>query len=340
MVFNLNPLEQLETDLRAYYAGQPTTGSDPHVENLTQLNSGWASDVYAFTLRYDEAGETVRQNLILKAYANNVDGKDRALKERHALFKLRADHYPVPGVAAVEIDDVHIGRPFIIMEQVNGRLMWEAFQAADDTQRKELIRLFVGLLVDLHALGAGILTPNIKIGGEFTLINREIYTLRGLVTTYGRDEFLPLVEWLYERRKGAPCHTPVVTHRDYHPWNVMLTDQGRPFVIDWGWQISDPRFDLAWTLTLMARSGYPEFRDQMLAEYERVTGGSVDELDYFEVLANTRWLLDVTNSLLFGINLREGSQVEFRAVIADWVRHAAAAITAKTGITLPVEQWL
>lgn len=333
-------LEQLKTDLRDYYIEQPIAGSDPHIENLTQLNAGWASDVYSFTLSYQEEGHTIHQNLILKAYSNTVDGKDRALKERHALFNLRADRYPVPGVAAVEIDEAYIGRPFVIMERVNGRLLWDALQDSDEGQRQELIRLFVGLLVDLHALGAKVLTPNIKVSGEFTLINREIYTLRSLVTLHNRQELMPIVDWLYERRKEAPCDTPVVTHRDYHPWNVLLTDQGRPFVIDWGWQISDPRFDLAWTLTLMERSGFKSFRDEVLTEYERVTGGQVGELHYFEVLAHTRWLLEVTNSLIYGTNLREGTQAEFRAVVADWVRYAASVIEQRTGIALPVESWL
>jgi aminoglycoside phosphotransferase (APT) family kinase protein len=333
-------LEQLRTDLRDYYIEQPIAGSNPMIEDLTQLNSGWASDVYSFTLRYEEDGQMVNQNLILKAYANTPEGKDRALKERHALFNLRADRYPVPGVAAVEIDDIYIGRPFVIMEQVNGKLLWDAFQEADEAGRHDLIRLFVGLLVDLHALGSKVLTPNVKVGGEFTLINREIYTLRSLVTHHQRDELMPVVDWLYERRKAAPCAEPVVTHRDYHPWNVLLTDQGRPFVIDWGWQISDPRFDVAWTLTLMERSGFQTFRDEVLAEYERVTGGKVEELAYFEVLAHLRWLLEVTNSLIDGTSLREGSQAEFRAVVADWVRYAASAIEKKTGIMLPVESWL
>lgn len=334
-----NTLEQLRTDLRDYYISQPIAGQDPHIENLMQLNAGWASDVYSFTLRYEEEGRMIDQKLVLKAYANTPEGKDRALKERHALFKLRADRYPVPGVAAVEIDEDFIGRPFIIMEQVNGKLLWDAYQEADEAGRKELTRLFVGLLVDLHALGAKVLTPNIKTS-EFTLINREIYTLRSLITAYNRDELMPVVDWLYERRKEAPCDTPVVTHRDYHPWNVLLSDQGRPFVIDWGWQISDPRFDLAWTLTLMERSGFKDFRNDVLTEYERVTGGKVEELEYFEVLANLRWLLEVTNSLVYGMNLRDGSQTEFRAVVADWVRYAVNAIEQRTGIALPVENWL
>lgn len=337
-------LEQLETQLRDYFAEQPTTGENLRIDNLTRLNAGWASDVYAFTLRYDEAGRTIGQNLVLKAYSDTIDGKDRALKERHALFNLRADHYPVPGVSAVEVDPQYIGRPFVVMEQVDGHLLWDAFQQADaqsdEARRTELLQLFVQLLIDLHRVPAEKLVRNMKVTHEYTLITREIYILRGLVQQYERHEFTPLIEWLHERRKEAPCTHPVVTHRDYHPWNVLLTENGRPFVIDWGWQVSDARYDVAWMLTLMERSGYPQFRDEALAAYEAAVGGPVEQLAYFEVLAHTRWLMEVTNSILYGVNLRDGSLAEFRALVADQVRYAVDVIEARTGVMLPVAQWL
>jgi aminoglycoside phosphotransferase (APT) family kinase protein len=332
-------LKALESRLLDYYLVQPETGENARIDDLTQVNNGWASDVYTFTLRYEENGQSVGQNFVLKTYADTPDGKDRALKERHALFNLRADRYPVPGVAAVEIDPVYLGTPFVVMEKVDGELLWDALQTADEHKRAELIRLFVGLLVELHELGVEKLVPNAKVS-EHTLVNREVYTLRSLATHYERSEMLPVIDWLYERRKDVPTDRPVITHRDYHPWNVLLTEQGRPFVIDWGWQISDPRYDLAWTLTLLERSGYSDFRNEVLVQYEAMTGKPVEHLDYFEVLATTRWLMEVTNSLMFGINLREGSQDEFRALVADYIRHAVELIEAKTSIALPLQQWL
>jgi aminoglycoside phosphotransferase (APT) family kinase protein len=332
-------LKTLENRLLDYYLVQPETGENARIDDLRQLNNGWASDVYTFTLRYDENGESVGQNLVLKTFADNDDGKDRALKERHALFNLRADRYPVPGVSAVEIDPAHLGMPFVVMEKIEGEVLWDALQTADEHKRAELLRLFVGLLVELHEMGIEKLVPNAKVS-EHTLVNREVYTLRSLANHFERPEMVPVIDWLYERRKDAPTDRPVITHRDYHPWNVLLTEQGRPFVIDWGWQISDARYDLAWTLTLLERSGYGDFRNEVLATYEAMTGKPVECLDYFEVLASTRWLMEVTNSLLFGVNLRQGSQEEFRALVANYIRYAAQLIEDKTGIALPVDQWL
>src|SRR5690606_35333595 len=131
-IMTVTSLKTLETRLLDYYHTQPETGEKARIDNLTQLNNGWASNVYAFTLRYDENGESVGQNLVLKTYTDTPDGMHRALKERHALFTLRADRYPVPGVAAVEIAPVHLGTLFIVMEQVDGQLLWDAIQNGDE----------------------------------------------------------------------------------------------------------------------------------------------------------------------------------------------------------------
>ena len=331
-------LEELRNDLVEYYNAHPATGNNPIIENMKPLNTGWASDVYAFTLKYDEAGEVVRQHLILKAYTNTVDGKDRALKERHALFNLRAARFPVPGVADVEIEPDHIGRPFIIMEQIDGELMADALNRADERERHELVRLFVGLMTDLHEMGAKVLVPSMKPVGDYTLVNREIYILRDIISRNGYAEFAPVVDWLYERRKTVSGQSAVITHRDFHPWNILLTENRLPYVIDWGWQVSDPRFDLAWTLTLLQRSGFGDLRDAVLAEYERVTGGPVEHLDYFEVLVSVRWLVNTAHAIRSGDALHSESSAAFQMAMVEPARAALDLIAAGTGLELPSAQ--
>lgn len=330
---------QLNAQLLAYYTQQPATGQQPEILDLQALTNGWASSVYSFTLRYRDADEVVSQRLVLKMYNDNMDGIDRALKERHALYHLRAARYPVPGVVLVETDPAYLGRPFIVMERIEGRLLADRLAAADERERRELVQLFVGLMTSLHKLGPLVLVPRMQPVSSFALVNREVHTLRGLANQYDRPELLPLVEWLYERRKAAPTAQPVITHRDFHPWNVLVTDSGIPYVIDWGWQVSDARYDLAWTLTLLARSGEETLRDLVLAEYERVTGGAVEALAYFETLATTRWLFDISHSLRTGDALRDGAGAAFRMAMVEPARQAVDLLTTRTALVLPSAEW-
>ncbi len=107
-------------------------------------------------------------------------------------------------------------------------------------------------------------------------------------------------------------------------------------VLDWEWEIADLRFDLAWMLTLMQRSGFADFSAAALAEYQRQTGQPVEQLDYFEVLTTTRWLMNVTRSLQSGANLRAGAADEFRNFLPQPIQRARTLIAAITGIALSV----
>src|SRR5690606_36970932 len=202
---NMNVQERiLQNQLEAYIAEQPETGGNSRIESLERIGGRGAKGVYAVTLAHDEAGETVTQKLVLKTYANSPEGVDRALKERHALYHLRTARYPVPAVLAVETSPEALGGPFVIMQQVEGETLGAALESADARKRQGLIAQFVGLLVDLHARGPeALIRREMSPVSAHALINREIHTMRGLAQNREQQEYLPVIDWLYERRKSV-----------------------------------------------------------------------------------------------------------------------------------------
>jgi aminoglycoside phosphotransferase (APT) family kinase protein len=322
----------LRENLLEYLLYQPTTGSNPDVVDFELLKRGPTSEVYGFTLTYDEDGQRTRQRLVLKVYENTVSGKDRALKERHALYHLRAARYSVPGVAAMEVDDTALGRPFILMEHIDGAPMADVLLLVDERGRVELAQQFVGLMTALHDLGHQVLVPRMGALSEFALINREIHTMRGLAAEYGLGFITPVLDWLYAQRVSAP--QPVVTHRDFHPSNILLNAAGVPYVIDWGWQVSDPRYDLASTLAQLERDGAADFAAAVLAEYQRVTGGEVPHLNYFRVLVEVRWLIDALVTLKTAFDSPD-EQAAYLDALIEPLRLTRGFITVQTGLTLP-----
>lgn len=113
--------------------------------------------------------------------------------------------------------------------------------------------------------------------------------------------FLPVLEWLEARRDQVPCLRPSPIHWDFHPGNVLLRDDGSMVVIDWtGPDVSDSRFDLAWTLLLVSTHEDTKWRDLVLQEYERLVGTKVEQIEYFDVAACARRLLSVVISLSEG----------------------------------------
>jgi aminoglycoside phosphotransferase (APT) family kinase protein len=303
------------------------------ISDLKLISSNPESSVYGFTMQYQENGVAKNDALILKTFSDDVLGKDRTLKERHALKQLNYRGYPVPRPVASEIDAGHIGIPFIIMEQISGELLGDVLGRSAESEQQPLLTSFVQLLVDLHTMNLKALVENLLVQDEYTLIKRELYNLRSLVAPY--SALAPVLAWLNELRDQVPCSRPSINHRDYHPWNVLLTAEGKLAVIDWGWQIGDRRADLAWLLAKLEREGMSSMTGYILAEYERLDGERVENLDYFKVLANLRWLVGVAKDLQINRALQNGAGEQTRAALEPRLRSALEMIQSPTGLLLP-----
>jgi aminoglycoside phosphotransferase (APT) family kinase protein len=140
---------------------------------------------------------------------------------------------------------------------------------------------------------------------------------------------------LDERRDGVACLQPSPIHWDFHPANVLLRKDGSAVVIDWTQVgVSDARFDLAWTLLLAGSQGSMAWRDRILAEYERLVGARVEQLDYFEVVACLKRLGSVIISLTHGPE-KLGMRPEAVAMMKqrlDAIRKVYELLVERTGL--------
>ena len=116
--------------------------------------------------------------------------------------------------------------------------------------------LFCGLLVQLHTLDW---RPYVSdpsrydpSANPYIFVDQLIEMLKSFLHQFPVDGFAPYAEWLETHRSEAPCARPSPIHWDFHPYNILIRDDGSAIVIDWTQiEISDSRFDLAWTLLLM-----------------------------------------------------------------------------------------
>jgi aminoglycoside phosphotransferase (APT) family kinase protein len=274
--------------------------------------------------------------LVLKTYAPTNHGQEHAAREWQALTRLRAADYPAPRAILFEPDDRHIGSPFIVMEHIAGQQLWEAHEHADQSRQERLTRLFVTRLVELHALNPQIIEPALTWAHPYVFIERELEALRRDSERSPHQTLAQVVSWLEQRKAAVPCERPVILHRDYHPWNVLVDATDRLNVIDWDWKIGDARFDLAWTLTLMRRSNFDAFSTAVQDEYVRLSDHALEELAYFEVLTTMRWLLNVTQSVASSEALYGAAREAFREFLVEPVQHAVMLLREHTGVAVQV----
>ena len=285
-----------------------------HLSDLTKISGGWETDIYAFTLEYEEAQEARREELILRIFPGDR-ALDKASKEFRAMKLLHEAGYPVPQVFWLETDAATLGQPFIMMEKVNGRLLSPAFSKASEEERSKLLNLFCRLYVQLHALDWRPFVqddPLYKAAEPRQVISHKLDWMESFVRSVSGAAYDPLFSWLRERGADIRWERLCVTHGDYHGFNILLRTDGRAFVLDWGQvEVSDLRFDLAWTLLLSSTYGNPVARDMILEEYKRLAPYPVEQIEYFEAWAAMRRLWSIAASIGGGaqkLGMRPGAE--------------------------------
>jgi len=304
----------LHKALGEYLTAHGPAWTDPTILNLTNISSGWESDVYALDLEHGPPTERRREALILRVYPGG-DAYQKSGREYGGMRLLRRAAYPVPEVHLLERDASPIGAPFIIMERVPGQPLWPLLFRGPESGRANLLTLFCGLLVQLHTLDWRPFTDGpsaTDLTDPQQLIRRETDRWQTVFDQYPAPGFQRSLNWLMERQANVRAAWPGPVHWDFHPNNVLIQPGGSPSVIDWTQiDISDTRFDLAWTLLLIGSVEGEDWRARTLAEYERLLGRPAEDLSFFEVAAGLKRLYSFYISVTVGaekLGMRPGAE--------------------------------
>ncbi|MEB3021395.1 phosphotransferase family protein [[Mycobacterium] crassicus] len=242
-----------------------------------------------------------------RADAARLDGLRREIRLVRALAGT-----DVPHAALIAADDGGgtLGQPCYVMAEVDGwnstGAQWPVPFDTDLTARRGLaFELVDGAArlgrVDWRAQGLD------GFGRPDGFHERQVDRWLAFLNNYRVRELPGLDEAADWLRGNRPRHyTPGIMHGDYQFANVMY-GHGAPAklvaIIDWEMTtIGDPLLDLAWALLgydgenprtqgyYADLSGMPT-RSELLSHYERVSGLSTENIDYYLVLAN--WKLGI-----------------------------------------------
>jgi len=332
--------KEIQSGLLSFYEKRFVSWENIRIYALTKISDGWENEVYPFTIEYGRSTDRKHKDLILRIYPGDYAAQ-KAAREFNGMKKLYELGFPVPEVFILGLDDSPFGRPFVIMEKIDGRLMGTVINESPDEKRQELITLFCSMFVDLHALDWRPFTPDPSVyetGEPYTFIKNWLSTAQRHGERFQRNEFAPTLTWLKERYLDVPCERLSVIHFDYHPYNILLRDDGKAFVIDWtNIDVADFRMDLAWTILLTSTYRNPEAREIILGEYERIAGYRIQQIEYFEVAASLRRLFSISVSLSDGAD-KLGMRPEAVTLMKRNVGHIKnvySFLYDRTGIAIP-----
>lgn len=293
------------------------------IEEIKSLKSGWAGEIISFKLNNNP------QRYIIKTYNSSKSGIKNIKQEWEALNMLYRVNYPVPKPIFSNFIE---GKPFIVMEEIKGESLWDCYQNNNAKCREKLLSDFVIIFFKLHHLDISIVkNKTIKNNTEY-FIDQEINEIEELVKENNLGYFTDIIDWLKaEKLKVINCELAII-HRDYHPWNVIVNKNKQLYVIDLLCGIGDYRFDLAWMCTLMERSGFEEFSNEVFNKYRELKGEDIKNFEYFKVFSTLRWLINVISSLKTGDNLNETRNEEFKEFILPLIKKAFKLIEEITCI--------
>jgi aminoglycoside phosphotransferase (APT) family kinase protein len=286
--------EEIRRKLQAYLRAE--------VGEVTSLSAGWESDVYGFEVETSGGAERRVARLYFGEHSSYT-----AQRESSALRLLGRAGYPVPQVFVVEPSPEPLGRPFMVMSYAPGRLLWPLMllrKVESDTQAEDAARHlkhFCELFAGLHRLDAAAfdaaphdLVPRRSVMQQLTFL--EAYGGRFPVEGAGA-----VLAWLKANAVSVTAQPPAPIHWDFHPANVLVDDDGNYTVIDWTqFELSDARFDLAWTLVLVGSQAAWDHATRLLAGYEEAAGAPVADLAFFEAAACAKRLVAILVSLRYG----------------------------------------
>lgn len=285
----------LEKYLNARFSDKPALT----ILRLKKITDGWESDNHIITVEYGDASRT-REDWVWRIYSG-ARNREKAILEYTSMKKLYSAGYPVPRVFLIEADNPPIDRPFMMMEFIQGEMMWRLLDNLSEEKRKQLLDQFCQLYVQLHNLDWRQFDNSLPSNSPLFFVDRWLEEAHGVVQNFLNIDASPFLDWVMARRDLFACEQPSPTHQDFHPGNILVRADGSTVVIDWtNFAVTDSRTDLAWTLVLAHSYGWKGMRDQILQGYEHHLGKPVAQIEVFEAIACARRLFDLTVSLTVG----------------------------------------
>jgi aminoglycoside phosphotransferase (APT) family kinase protein len=231
-------------------------------------------------------------------------------REFRVLSALADTNVPTPRPFALCEDPSYNGSPFYVMEYKPGVILGEAIPpgyAETADERRRLSIALVDALVRLHAVDYEAVALG-DFGRPQGYLERQV---RRWSEQWERSKTreLPAIDELIRRLRAAlpESPAPTIVHGDYRLGNMVLgqDDPGHvEAILDWEMAtLGDPLADLGYTLIfwgqpddppevlaihraieVTARPGFLR-RDELIAEYARRSGRSVEAIDFYQVFA-------------------------------------------------------
>ena len=291
-----------------YLTQENPSHSNINISNLSLQQfekSNILSDIYFFNLEYIVSGSDENYKMVLKIGLGDDQSTAAVWKsELEVMSKLYDSGYPVPKIFHYG-DSLIEGRgAFIIMERIEGKMLSDAInENINELDNIEyLIDSYVNLMVELHNLGWPDNVMNIGRKHEMftdgndnpivTYLNDYLKFTKHI----GYHTLSGLVEWLIDQSHNLEVKLELgITHGDFQTDNVLVMDNKKLCVIDWGFgRTADIRMDVHWSYLINSIVHTQEVGGYIYNKYLQQQDRVLKDNTFFEIISITRLLLGLS----------------------------------------------
>ncbi|MGC4990931.1 phosphotransferase family protein [Nocardia salmonicida] len=317
LTVNERDLDELAGQLTRWLTDK--VGGDVAVSNLSKPSSGgMSSTTILFDAEWSADGGTEQGSFVIRMAPEDssfpvFESYDLAMQYQVMAGVAAASEVAVPPLRWLELDDSVFGSPFLVMERVEGRapsdnppyVFFGWLFDATAAERELIADATVEVIAQVHAIDE--VTQRFPLlDGEGTSLRRHFEAQRAWYkwALTDHDVEVPLIErtfdWLEANWPTDPG-PEVLNWGDARPGNILFDGFTPTAVLDWEMATLAPReLDLGWTIfihrffqdiaTRFDQPGLADFlrRDAVVAKYEKLTGHSVRDLDFYIVYAALR----------------------------------------------------
>jgi aminoglycoside phosphotransferase (APT) family kinase protein len=290
--------------LLVYLRGALQAPDLSYAEAPSQITGGF--DTLVFRFRLADAPDEFAGPLILRVFREEDSG-ERARYEQTVHDAVVALGYPAPRVLLAEPDDAPLGRAFLIMERVPGRVMLDLFFRPS--------RLWFSLApflaeahVRLHSVDPKPLLRAFESEGLLGRASIDLFYdhIQATIERTQASWLAPGMRWLLDQRPAAT--EQVICHGDFHPVNILVDNGTVSGVIDWAWvSVAEPAYDVGASVAIFSHGpvDLPSFLQapanlirrrfvrRYVAEYSKRRPLDLPAVDYYEALRCFGFLVEV-----------------------------------------------
>jgi aminoglycoside phosphotransferase (APT) family kinase protein len=283
---------ELKGRLEQFIAEKLPRASSLRFARFDRMIEGWSWETYVIDAEWNESGRTRAGGFVIRRVPRAgllLTYDTLAQWEIHRAVEA-ARVVPIPKLLWIEPEGTVAGRPFYVMEKVEGvvPVPWKARSFfPNDEVRHDVGRQLARVLGLVHTIPLRDL-PLDRLRGARDPAQTgltEIAYWREIYEDYARVR-VPILEvafnWL-ERNAGDVSGRLSLVHTDLRTGNFIMQDDKIVSVLDWEMaHLSDPIEDLANTTTKFFRGNSPDVSqllpmDEFLKTYEEVVGWQVPE---------------------------------------------------------------